>query len=160
MTTHGQQVWIEIDVSRALEKLDRVLSVCRIADILAAIGQEQIYWIGRNLDEAGSVDGGAPWKRMAPVTIERRPLRQSGSHFSSPYQTLLRQSMVAEVREAAAQVSVGTNARYATFHHHGASRGNWRLPARPLLPNAGIAKDLAMRVLDGIARQVAAAGKG
>ena len=111
MPTHGQQVGITVDAKRAIAKLERLKAGFAVRTILSAIGLAQIYWIGRNLNAAGKVEGGQPWQVMAPITIARRPQRPSSHHFSSPYQTLLQQSMVQEVNEGAASVNVGTNAK-------------------------------------------------
>jgi phage gpG-like protein len=165
MPAHNTQVGISIDASQAIAKMGRVQAILQVRDILETIGQSQLRWIGLNIQEAGNVAGGQPWQRMAPVTIKRRPLRRSPSHFSSPYQTLLQQSVnaevlkEAEVNEAAASVSVGTNAQYALYHHFGARRGRWVLPARPLLPSVTHARKLALDVVNAIVTQLTAAGR-
>lgn len=154
-TEHGSQVGIRVDATLAIAKLGRVRAILAVRDILETIGQSQLRWTGLNLEQAGTVAGGHPWQRMAPLTIARRPLRRSVYHFSSPYQTLLQQSMVAEVDEATASVSIGTNARYAAEHHFGAKRGRWVLPARKLLPDEIQARKSALEVVQAIIRQLA-----
>jgi hypothetical protein len=150
-------VGVEVNVSRGLAKLGRVKDLLTPREILEGIGQRQLYWVGINLQSAGS-QGEGRWQHMAAITLERRPLRPSPHHFSSPYQTLLQQSPVMEVRGEEA-VAVGTNARYAVYHHFGARDGGWVLPARPLLPSPGKARDTAQEFLRELVRQIGAAGR-
>ncbi len=157
-TTHGTQTGIKVDAKRAIAKVQKVASLLEVGALLEGIGMRHLYWIGQNLDSAGSTAGGVPWQQMAPRTITQRPLRQSGRHFSSPYQTLLRQSMSVEVREAQAQVEVGTNARYAVYHHFGAKKGGWVLPSRKLVPEPPTAKLLAQDFMNAVVRQLKSAG--
>ena len=146
-TVHGQQVGIEVDASQALAKLNRAKLALAVRGMLDTIGQKVLRDTGLLLQKAGSSPGGEAWKPMAPITIKRRPVRASSRHFSSPYQTLLQQSMVAQVTESAAVVEVGTNARYAKLHHKGDGK---RLPARPLLPGAAYVRTSAAAVVQAI----------
>lgn len=156
---HGQQVGITIDATKAVAKLNRAKAALQVRDVLDVIGQKILRDTGLILQEAGKSPGGEPWKVMAPMTIKRRPLRRSSHHFSSPYQTLLQQSMAAQVTESTATVEVGTNARYAKLHHKGDGK---RLPARPLLPKAAHARTQAVRVVqamvDLLARETGGSG--
>jgi hypothetical protein len=147
-TTHGEQVGIKVDASKAVAKLGRLSAGLQVRDILEGIGAKLLYVTGIILQRAGNAPGGAPWQKMAPLTLRRRPLRSSPNHFSSPYQTLLQQSMVSQVTEASSTVSVGTNARYARDHHFGVPSRN--LPARKLLPEPGFARGEALKTVQAI----------
>lgn len=153
----GQPVGIQIDVSKAVGKLRAVQVLLDVETVLRGIGMKQLYWIGKNLQEAGTVPGGQPWQVMAPITLKRRPLRKSKHHFSSPYQTLLQQSFVVDdVNPTKASVSVGTNARYARDHQEGVRSRN--LPARKLLPEPNVAQQLAAEFLNAVIAKVRAEG--
>jgi hypothetical protein len=151
-TTHGEQVGIKVDASKAMAKLGRLSAGLAVRDVLDGIGAKLLYVTGIILQKAGQAPGGLPWQKMAPLTIALRPLRSSPYHFSSPYQTLLQQSMVSVVSEATASVSVGTNARYAKDHHFGMPSKN--LPARKLLPEPGFARSEAAKTVQAIVDQV------
>lgn len=153
-TIHGQQAGIKVDATKALQKLRAVNALLTPQDILDTIGQRILRDTGLLLDAAGRTAGNKPWQQMKPLTIKRRPVRQSNRHFSSPYQTLLRQSMVAQTNAGAGEVEVGTNARYAKFHH----AGGRHLPARPLLPQPAAARAGALLVVQAIVKQFAAVG--
>lgn len=156
MPVHTQQVGITVDATRAITKLERLKAGFAVRTILDAIGQAHLFWIGHNLAAAGSVPDGKPWQVMAQITIMRRPKRGSSRHFSSPYQQILQQSMVREVNEGGSSVNVGTNARYALFHHEGAKKNgtNWVLPARRLLPEAPVARKIAADTVQAIVDQL------
>jgi hypothetical protein len=150
---HGQQIGVQIDASKALAKIGRMKSTLTIRDILETIGAKELRWTGLNLQKAGREPGGSPWQVMAPMTLRLRPLRTDKFHFSSPYQTLLQQSMVVEVNEATATVSVGTNARYAKEHHLGVP--SRRLPSRKLVGSAESARKHALAVVKAIVAKLA-----
>lgn len=162
---HGQQVGITIDATKAVAKLNRAKAALQVRDVLDTIGQKILRDTGLILQEAGKSPGGEPWKVMAPMTLRLRPLRRSSHHFSSPYQTLLQQSMNPQtgagktVTESTATVEIGTNVRYAKLHHQGDGK---RLPARPLLPKAAYARTQAVRVVqamvDVLARETGGTG--
>lgn len=143
----GEQVTIEVDATRLRAKVKRVLDRLDVRDVLNTIGLRQLYWMGQSLQSAGT---DKPWQTMAASTIRRRPQRASPRHFSSRYQALLQQSPVYDVAVAAASVEVGTNARYARFHHE----GNRRLPARQIIPDERRARQLAIAVIDAIHEQI------
>lgn len=150
MAEHGQQTGIKVDASRGMAKLADVLAIVSGRTVLETIGQRLLNWTVLNIQKAGTE---APWQRMAAITLARRPLRPSDRHFSSPYQTLLQQSPVSKVISDNA-VQVGTEAKYAVFHHFGGGR----LPSRPLVPSKERARMLALDVLNAIAAQVRAKG--
>lgn len=152
-TTHGSEVGLTINVDPPKRMLAAILRELTVREMLETIGDRQLEWVGRNLESAGRA-GGKPWQRMADSTIKARPQRPSSSHFSSRYQSLLQQSFVRVVHEAEDAVSVGTNAMYAAYHHFGAQRGAWRLPAREMLPGADDALHLAMEVVQTIAQNI------
>jgi phage gpG-like protein len=153
-TSHGQQAGITIDASTALTKLARMGSALTVRDILEGIGAKELRWTGMMLDAAGKVPEGLPWQHMAPLTLRRRPVRQSPFHFSSPYQTLLRQSMTTRVDEASASVSIGTNAPHAIEHHLGVPARN--LPARRLLATPAVARKHALEFIRAVVDQLVA----
>lgn len=144
-----------IDVTKLRAKVARILAEIELRPLLSTIGQRQLNWIGKNLQEAGTDN---PWAPMAPITIKRRPQRSSNRHFSSRYQALLQQSPVMRIIESSGQVEVGTNAKYSRFHHEGASRGRWRLPARKLLPSEERQRQLAMSVIDALHARITLEG--
>lgn len=146
-----EQVTIEVDTTRLRAKIKRITDRLEVREILQTIGLRQLYWMGKSLEDAGT---DKPWQTMAASTIRRRPQRTSPRHFSSRYQALLQQSPVYEVMASAQAVEVGTNARYSRYHHEGASRGNWRLPARQIIPDERRARQLAIAVIDAIHEQV------
>lgn len=172
-TIHNDQAGIVVDASKALKKvgmLARFFGAVRsffggqglppgpdTKDVLDAIGQRILRDTGLILQRAGNAPGGRPWQVMAPMTLRMRPQRASTHHFSSPYQTLLQQSMnVATgagktVDAARATVEVGTNVRYAKDHHFGAGR----IPARPLLPTKVHAGEAARQTVEAIVNQLA-----
>jgi Phage virion morphogenesis family len=145
---HGGAVGVSVDATRAVAKIGRLRGGLAVRDILEAIGAKELRWTGLNLQKAGKVESGFPWQVMAPMTLRMRPRRPSTHHFSSPYQTLLQQSMTSEVNEGTATVSVGTNARYAIKHHEGDPSTN--LPARKLVGTPGPARLRALQVIDAI----------
>jgi hypothetical protein len=151
---HGGAVGVTVDASKALTKTGRLRAALSVKNILAALGAAELRWTGLNLQKAGKEAGGAPWQVMAPMTLRMRPRRPSKYHFSSPYQTLLQQSMVSEVNEGTSTVAIGTSARYAIEHHEGRPQRN--LPARKLVGSPGPARDRALRVLDAIVTKIKA----
>jgi phage gpG-like protein len=154
-TIHQDQAGIVVDATKALKKVDLLKAGLTPKDILDTVGQRILRDTGKLLEGAGSAPGGRPWQVMAPMTLRMRPLRKSTHHFSSPYQTLLQQSMNAAV--SGSQVEVGTNARYAKDHHFGAGR----IPARPLLPTTSYAGEAARQTVQAIVNQlVATVGRG
>lgn len=150
-----ETITITVDTERLRAKIKRVLAEVDVAAILQTIGLRQLKWMTDSLVEAGS---DKPWQRMADQTIKRRPQRRSDRHFSFRYQTLLQQSPVYDVMAARQAVEVGTNARYSRYHHEGASRGNWRLPARQIIPDERRARSLAVAVIDAIHAKIRAEG--
>lgn len=148
-------VGFTIDVTKLRAKVARILAEIELRQLLSTIGQRQLGWIGKNLQEAGADD---PWATMAASTIKRRPQRPSNRHFSSRYQELLQQSPVMAVFESSSAVEVGTNARYSRFHHAGASRGNWRLPSRKIIPEIPRARTLAMSVINALHARITLEG--
>jgi hypothetical protein len=145
---HAGAVGVSIDASKALTKIGRVRAALTVGSILKAIGAKELRWTGLNLQKAGREAGGVPWQVMAPMTLRMRPLRSSKYHFSSPYQTLLQQSMVSEVNEGTSTVTIGTSARYAIEHHEGRPQRN--LPARKLVSAPGPARLRALQVVNAI----------
>jgi phage gpG-like protein len=150
----GQPVGITIDASGALKKIKLLQSGLEPKDILDTIGARLLRDTGKVLETAGSAPGGVPWVPMKPATIKRRPVRKSNRHFSSPYQTLLQQSMASAV--SGNQVEVGTNAKYAAFHH----MGGGHLPSRKLLPGVAYAKTAATQVVQAIVDALARSAAG
>lgn len=148
-------VGFTVDVTKLRAKVKRILAEIELRDLLSTIGQRQLNWMGKSLQEAGT---DKPWATMAASTIRRRPQRPSNRHFSSRYQALLQQSPVMAVFESSSAVEVGTNARYSRFHHHGASRGNWRLPSRKIIPEIPRARTLAMSVIDALHARITLEG--
>lgn len=163
-------VGMRINARRFEGKIRRVEGLLDEEAVLRLIGLRLLNWIGKNLRTAGA-DGVGLWHRMAPSTIRQRPQRQSPHHFSSRYQTLLQQSFVSVVNPASKTVRVGTQAKYAAFHHFGVpSRGfpnrpahvgpNWRLPARPMLPSGPEARAMAVSVLAALKSRLRREGNG
>lgn len=155
---------IVVDASAALAKLKEVQVAIEPRVVLDTIGQRLLNFTTLSIKGA-KVDNATPWQRMADSTLERRRrvyghLGVSEHHFASRYQTLLQQSVVSDTIVAQQAVTVGTEAKYAIYHHHGASRGRWRLPARPLSPSPSKAKELAMAVVDAMVATVRARGGG
>lgn len=176
---HGTGVGIEADVSKAFVKLDLVSRVFSLRELLLAIGQGQLEWVGANLRAAGTETA---WKEMAASTRRVRPLRQSPRHFSSNYQRELQQSFNApRIDENRGEVTIGTALRFAWYHHHGTRPYTIRpkrggrlvfrvgdgstvfarevrhpgLPARPFLPQSHTAKRLAVTMLQAMERRLA-----
>ncbi len=145
-----------VDSARATLKLRAVVGELDARATLGTIGQRILGWTGLNIQGAGTDE---PWQIMAEVTRLRRPQRPSPRHFSSRYQSLLQQSPVSVLLGETA-VRVAVTAKYAEYHHHGAQRGRWRLPARKLIPKAERARDLAIEVLRAIGAAVRVKGNG
>jgi hypothetical protein len=167
---------IKVDVTGALEELAHAQVLLAPDRLLAAIGQRHLYWIQENLRAAGSE---SRWPPMSPNTVAARPQRQSGSHFSSRYQSQLQQSFTSHV--SGHQVEVGTDLQYARIHHEGtrpftiAPKRAKKLrfvtaggvvfsrlvhhpgiPARQLVPSARLGKELAIKVMDAVVAQLRA----
>lgn len=151
---HGQSVGIRVDASKAIAKVGKLQAGLAVSHILRGIAAVHLEWIGDNLERAGNRQDGLPWQQMAPITIARRPRRTSSSHFSSTYQALLQQSQVESITGYSVTVGLGSNAKYAVFHHEGARRGNWVLPARKMLPQPQVAAKLAADVVQAIVDQL------
>lgn len=152
-------VGFTVDVTKLRAKVARVLAEIELRQLLSTIGQRQLNWIGKSLEKAGEPPSGdGLWAEMAASTIKRRPQRRSNRHFSSRYQALLQQSPVMAVFESSSAVEVGTNARYSRFHHAGASRGNWRLPSRKIIPEIPRARTLAMSVINALHARITLEG--
>lgn len=159
MPPTDSNVGFTVDVTKLRAKVKRILAEIELRQLLSTIGQRQLNWIGKNLQAAGAPPSGdGLWAEMAASTIKRRPQRQSNRHFSSRYQALLQQSPVMRIIESSGQVEVGTNAKYSRFHHEGASRGRWRLPARKLLPSEERQRQLAMSVIDALHARITLEG--
>ena len=90
-------VGFTVDVTKLRAKVKRILAEIELRDLLSTIGQRQLNWMGKSLQEAGT---DKPWATMAASTIRRRPQRPSNRHFSSRYQALLQQSPVMAVFES------------------------------------------------------------
>lgn len=146
----GAPLGMMIEAKLNLRKLEEVRGEIALPEILDTIGQRLLGWTTTNIARAGRAE--FPWQKMADITIRQRPLRPSRHHFSSPYQTLLQQSFVAKVMHG--EVGVGTEAKYAAFHHFGARRGRWVLPARKMLPSVRMARSLATDVMNAIVRNI------
>jgi hypothetical protein len=147
---------VHVDITKLRAKIKAVLAVFSAREILTTIGEREKTAMGLVLQSAGSDGGEGRWKEMAPITLQRRPLRPSSHHFSSPYQTLLQQSPVAEV-QGETSVAVFTGAKYAVYHHFGSEDGH--LPARPLLPSEETAHQAALEVIDAMLQKVSQAGR-
>lgn len=146
----GAPLGIMLDAKLNARKLQQVEAEISETKVLDTIAQRLLGWTTTNIARAGRAE--FPWQKMAAITIANRPLRVSRHHFSSPYQTLLQQSFVARV--TGGEVGVGTEAKYAAYHHFGARRGRWVLPARKMLPSVKMARSLATDVMNAIVRNV------
>ena len=156
---------VEIDVSRAVKKLQRVSKVYDPVKLLRLIGQTQLGWVNKNFKDAGTEK---KWRPLSPNTIASR---RKGS--SRPLQNTgrLRQSFEFSLR-GRTTVAVGTESQIAPFHHFGTRpyeiRGNPLrfntasgivfakivhhpgLPARPLLPTKAVAERIALRAVHAL----------
>lgn len=167
-------VGIEIDVTAALKKIGLVGFRLALPGLLKAVGLRHINWSSENINRGGFL---TRWARMSPNTIFVRPVRSSSHHFSSNFAARLKQSLTSRV--GAVQVSVGTQQKFARFHHFGTDPKTFGpknkaalrfqtagglvfaksvrhpgLPARPLIPSKRVGKRLANEVLNAIARQL------
>lgn len=150
----GAPLGMMIDAKLNMAKLQAVEAEIGERKTLDTIAQRLLGWTTTNIARAGRDE--FPWQKMALVTIAARPLRPSRHHFSSPYQTLLQQSFTAKIMGG--EVGVGTEAKYAAFHHFGARRGRWVLPARKMLPSVRMARTLANEVMRAMVQTVRAIG--
>lgn len=164
-------ITITVDSKDARQKLQRLVNLINVRELLQAIGNRHVRWMVDNLRGAGIEQ---KHKTMAPSTILARPKRTSDNHFSSRWQGRLAQSFVARVigRDA---VSAGTEDEFAAFHHFGTNPHVIRptqakylkfrmpdgtvftkevkhpgIPARPLLPTKKTAEKLAHDILNTI----------
>ena len=123
---------IEVDVSRAIKKLQKAEMAFERADMLKFIGQTFLFWLNENFRQRGAVFQSGGWPPLRPNTLANprrggsgsQPLR-SGGKLAASF-TIGRQYNVFDL--AHDSVTVGTEVPYAVFHQKGTKKN---YPIRP-----------------------------
>ncbi len=169
---------IEVRAEAAVAALARVGQGLTADVLLRLIGARHLAWIDENFRRGGAE---SPWVPLRPNTLAgRRQGRGTGGAQPLRDTGRMAQSFVVS-RPSADTVAVGTEDRKAAWHHAGTRPYDIRprratalrfmtpegpmfrrrvhhpgLPVRPLLPSDGLARSLAMGVLDAYVAKLAA----
>ncbi len=166
---------VDVDASDALRVLRGIKADFNPSKLLEVIGMRQLAWINENFVQEGRLLKAAGWDKLKASTLAMKAGRGAILQGSPPN---LKRSFGYKV--GGDSVVVGTEIPYAIYHEKGTApykifpkgRGagganalkfmtsngpifrkfvnHPGLPARPMLPDESIARDLAQKVLDGV----------